>query len=318
MEAIMIVVYGSFNADYVWRTSRLPMPGQTCLGEFSSAPGGKGFNQAVAAHLCGGSTMFVGTLGRDAAARMARSVAAELQLPCRLLESDQATGTACVVVDDEGRNQIVVAPGANWVAGDPDLEVAAAEFAAARIVLVQLECAADSVQGALRRGRASGALNILNPAPAPAGSISTLLALSDVLTPNETEFSSLLPAGSAAQQDWLQLEDAVLHQLCRELQVPTVLITLGAAGAFVSHGADWRGDPLPYYRVPTPSVAAIDTTGAGDCFNGALAASLQRHPQAAFASHVRFACRAAALSTEREGAALAMPTLQQLLERFPE
>lgn len=314
----MIVVYGSFNADYVWRTARLPAPGETRLGEFSSAPGGKGFNQAVAAHQLGASTLFVGALGRDAGGRMARSVAGELELPCRLLESDQPTGTACVVVDDEGRNQIVVAPGANWVASAVDLEFAAADFSAARIVLTQLECAVDSVMGALHRGRAAGALNILNPAPAPTRALPGLLDAVDILTPNESEFDALLTIldGAPPELPCVNLDDASLHRCCRRLQVPTVVITLGAAGVFVSHGADQRGDAHAHYRLPPPAVQPIDTTGAGDCFNGALAASLAHAPNQAFADHIRFANQAAALSTEHEGAALAMPTLAMLRARF--
>lgn len=314
----MIVVYGSFNADYVWRTARLPAPGETRMGEFSSAPGGKGFNQAVAAHRLGAQTVFVGAVGRDAGGRMARTVAGELGLACRFLESDQPTGSACVVVDDEGRNQIVVAPGANWVACAADLAFAHAQFQTAAVVVAQLECATDSVIGALQRGRAAGALTILNPAPAPAVLERGLLEHVDVLTPNETEFDALLTLISGAPpMPCASRDDASLHAACRALLAGTVVVTLGAAGAFVSHGQDRRGDALAFYRVATPGVTAIDTTGAGDCFNGALAASLLGDAGHPFAGHVAFACHAAALSTETEGAALSMPSLETLKQRFP-
>jgi ribokinase len=174
---------------------------------------------------------------------------------------------------------------------------------------------------ALRIARAAGGATILNPAPANADTTADLLALADVLTPNETEFAALLsrhantridPAGVAT------MDDAGLHALCRRLLPDgTVVLTLGAAGAFVSH-ADHRrhGDAHASYRVAGEPADAVDTTGAGDAFNGALAAALAQRPAQPFAAHVAFANRYAALSTETAGAALSMPRAAQLSARF--
>ena len=162
---------------------------------------------------------------------------------------------------------------------------------------------------------------VLNPAPANAAVPAALLALSDVLTPNETEFCAQLErhTGERANASTLTTQDdAILHALCRRL-LPhgSVVITLGAAGCFVSHaGSSGRGDENAYYRLPAEAANVIDTTGAGDAFNGALAASLANSPDASFASHILFANRYAALSTETAGAAASMPRLAQVVARF--
>jgi ribokinase len=143
--------------------------------------------------------------------------------------------------------------------------------------------------------------------------------LADVLTPNETEFAALVAQVANAHVDTGELaqhDDAQLHALARELFAGTVVITLGAQGCFVSHGANRRGDDDAFYRVPAAPAKTVDTTGAGDAFNGALGASLAKYPQRAFAKHVRFATRYAALSTERQGAALAMPKYEAVVARF--
>lgn len=163
---------------------------------------------------------------------------------------------------------------------------------------------------------------MLNPAPADAPTNADLLRLADLITPNETEFSALLArhVGDRLEPDAVAaLDVGSLHVLARKL-LPhgSVVVTLGSVGVFVSHpDAAMRGDTQPAYRIGAERVTAIDTTGAGDAFNGALAASLARAPQARFAGHVRYANRFAALSTERPGAALAMPRHAELMQRFP-
>lgn len=311
----MILVFGSFNADYVWRTARLPAPGETLIGSFSAVPGGKGFNQAMAAHRLGAPVQFVCGLGTDGGAVMARAAFAAEGLPCHVFDCDAPTGTASVVVDRTGRNQIVVAPGANLGVRPAHLAELADSLARSRVVLCQLESDPASVMALLQRARAAGALAMLNPAPAPTAEMDlrSLLESCDLLTPNESEFQQLLAlqVGIAVPDTLAELPDAELHALCRQLGVPTVIITLGAAGAFWSSGAGFG-------RVASLSVDAIDTTGAGDCFNGALATSLLAFPQRDLPTHLRFACAAAALSTEQAGAALAMPRRTALEARWPQ
>jgi ribokinase len=317
-----VVVVGSYNQDFVWTTDALPAPGATRLGTFAGGPGGKGFNQAVAAARAGAATTFITALGADDTAAGARALAAAEGLALRdEVHAGLATGTAGIFVDADGRNVIVVAPGANGALGAGFVQAQADAFRDARVVLAQLEVAADAVQAALDAAGAAGALAILNPAPANASTTDTMLAVADVLTPNETEFAAMLARHEGRQVDadaLAALPDAELHALCRLLAPrATVVVTLGAAGAFVSHGDLLRGDDMAAYRLPAESAVAIDTTGAGDAFSGALAAALAlAGPDAAFAEALRFATRFAALSTERAGAALAMPRRSELTVRY--
>lgn len=317
-----VLVLGSYNQDHVWSADDLPAPGATRLGRYASGPGGKGFNQAVAAARAGARTGFVTALGEDAAADTARSLAlAEGIVMHAEVHAALPSGTAGIFVDAAGRNVIVVAPGANAALTLGFVAALDPAFAGAGVVLAQLEVAPEAVHEALRRARAANALAILNPAPANAFTTDALLRQADVLTPNETEFAALLQRhrGIACDADALAgQDDAALHALCRELAPwATVVITLGASGVFVSHPAgSQRDDAAGAYRLRPEPVQAVDTTGAGDAFSGALAAALATRPHGAFADAVRFANRYAALSTERPGAALAMPAAADVKARF--
>jgi ribokinase len=314
-----VAVVGSFNVDHVWRVATLPQAGATLSGDYASGPGGKGFNQAMAARRAGAVTAFVCALGDDAGAQLARALCAGDAIDLREHACDAPTGTAGIYVDAQGRNEIVVAAGANARLEPGFVESALAALTKPAVVLAQLESPGDAIEFALRFGRGCGATTILNPAPANASVSDSMLQLADVLTPNETEFAAMLTRAAHTRVDadtLAQRDDASLHTLARELHKGTVVITLGAQGSFISHGANLRGDNAACYRVPAAPAKTIDTTGAGDAFNGALAASLAQRPQRPFAEHVRFATRCAALSTEREGAALAMPALAAVTQRF--
>jgi ribokinase len=316
-----VLVVGSFNVDHAWHCDALPRPGETLQGRYASGPGGKGFNQAVAAARAGATTGFVCALGDDAGGQLARALAVAEGIDLRDARSDAPTGTAGIFVGADGSNSIVIGAGANATLDAAFVAAQRPAIEAAAVVLAQLETPVEAVAGTLRLARAAGATTVLNPAPANAATTPHLLALADVLTPNESEFAALLarhggeriePAEVAA------MADADLHGRCRAL-LPggTVVVTLGAAGAFVSH-ADGRrrGDAQGCYRVAAEAVSVLDTTGAGDAFNGALAAALAT-ADAGFAAHVRFAGRYASLSTEAAGAALAMPHRAAVDARFP-
>ena len=314
MDDARVVVVGSFNVDHVWRVASLPQPGATLSGDYASGPGGKGFNQAMAARRAGAATAFVCALGEDAGAHLARALCAGDGIDLRDAACDAPTGTAGIYVDANGRNEIVVAPGANARLEAQFVESTLAALAPPAVVLAQLESPPEAIAAALRFGRERGATTILNPAPANVAVPGALLALADVLTPNETEFAALLGrhVGERIDADAVAgLDQGRLHALCRELgHESSVIVTLGASGCFVSHPeANLRGDEAACYRIAAEPAQVVDTTGAGDAFNGALAASLALRPDAAFAEHVRFAGRYAGLSTEREGAALKMPRL---------
>ncbi|MFP7722134.1 ribokinase [Lysobacter sp. A3-1-A15] len=318
-----VVVVGSFNVDHVWRSEHLPRTGETLSGSYTTGPGGKGFNQAVAARRAGAETTFVCALGEDVGASLARSLATLDGIALRVQASTAATGTAGIYTDAAGRNSIIIGPGANGaLTGDFVLEQDDV-FRRTAVVLAQMESPRDAVLAALRQARAAGAIAMLNPAPANVAVDAELLAACDLVTPNETEFVALLATHSAGRldaSDISTLEDAVLHAACRALLPQgTVVVTLGQAGAFVSHAATaLQGDSDPYYRVAAEPVVAVDSTGAGDAFNGALAARLAAGGGQSFAAHVRFAGRFAALSVESPGAAASMPRLAAMRARFPD
>lgn len=312
-----VAVVGSYVQDHCWRTDRFPLVGETRVGHFSTGPGGKGFNQAVAAHRQGVATRFIGAVGCDPLAATARGFAAEAGLDCDWHAiAGQPTATSSIVVDAQGRNLIVVDLAANLAL---DAEHAAAAIPdSAQVVLVQLETALATTAAALRRAREIGALALLNPAPLHPELSPELLHSADIATPNETEFALLLARlGIDADlgEVW-QRSDAELHALARRSGVPTLVITLGAYGCFVSHGSNQRGDAEACYRVAPEDVQAIDTTGAGDAFSGALAAALCFDGGRAFREAIVHANRVAALSTERPGTAPAMPTLDEVRARF--
>lgn len=316
-----VVVVGSFNVDHVWQCEALPAPGATISGNYASGPGGKGFNQAIAAVRAGAGTAFLCALGDDPGGALARSLATTEGVDLRDLVSEQPTGTAGIYVDARGRNTIVIGPGANASLTPAFVHSQSEPVAAAGAVLAQLESPGDSIVAALELARAHGVVSLLNPAPANSATSIELLTLTDILTPNETEFAALVARhiGKKIEPDDVGITDgASLHALCRELLAHgTVVVTLGSAGVFVSHAEEaLRGDAKPYYRLAAETADTIDTTGAGDAFNGALAASLAGDTKLAFADHVRFANRYAALSTERAGAALSMPMLAEVNARF--
>lgn len=309
-----LIVIGSYNRDLLFATEALPTPGQTRLGRFASAHGGKGFNQAVAARRLGAPTTFVGALGRDAYADEARAFAAAEGIECRWQQVDAPTGLACVVTDRAGNNQIVVAPGANAAVAARHVSVLEPEIRAAQVLLTQLECNLDAIEAALATARAAGVTTILNPAPIRDDLSPKLIAHADLITPNESEFAHLLERlfGVELPADWDSRDGDRIHAWCRRTGIGSVVITLGANGCFASHGARSRFAAAEgWQRLPASAVRAVDTTGAGDAFNGALAAGLVRFG-GDFARALDLAMRAAAISVTRPGAAPSMPHEHEL------
>ena len=314
-----VIVVGSYNQDYAWRVEHAPHAGETLRGEdFRSAPGGKGFNQAVACARQGVQTAFIAALGSDAAGEGARRLALDEGIDARWQAcADAATGSACIVVEHGGQNRIIVALGANERLDPRHLDAQSPLFAGAQILLAQLENNLDATRHAF--ALATHLLRVLNPAPVHAGLDTGLLAQCDLLTPNESEFALLLEriAGERVEATTLaQQDDARLHRLARTLGVGSVVITLGAHGCFVSHGDDRRGDVEACYRVAPERVAPIDTTGAGDAFSGALVAAIVHFAGRPLRDAVVHANRCAALSTEARGAAPSMPRFADVAQRF--
>ncbi|MFD5425094.1 ribokinase [Streptomyces sp. NPDC127084] len=288
-----IVVLGSTNMDLVAYVPRAPERGETVTGrEFRTIPGGKGANQAVAAARAGADVSMIGAVGSDDFGARLRDTLEHSGVDTDLLRTvDTASGTAHIVVDDEGGNAIVVIPGANGTVDHltPGDE---AVIAAADALLLQLELPLAGVLAGAEAARRHGVRTILTPAPAQPLP-PELLAAVDLLVPNEHEAALL--AGTA---DPHAAADALLRQ------VPEVVVTLGAEGSLhLARGAE----PV---RVPAPRVRAVDTTAAGDTFVGALAVALVEgrpmHEAMVWAS------AAAALSVQRPGASSAMPTRPEI------
>lgn len=316
-----VTVIGSYNQDFIWRTDHFPMPGETRLGSFSTGPGGKGSNQAIAAARQGARVCFIAALGRDAIGEQAAALARAEGIDARWQWcADQPSGNAAIVLDANGQNLIIVGSGANLALSVAHVEAHAQAIESAVIVLVQHEVSPAASRRALELARAAGVATMLNPAPPLAAEDGALLPLLDLITPNETEFAHLLDrcAGITVAADQVaQLPDAELHGLARRLGPASLVLTLGAAGAFVSHGerARWP-DRAACYRVAAERVSVLDTTGAGDAFSGSLAAGLAESNDAPFHKAVEHANRVAGLATERHGAALAIPNREQVRERF--
>jgi ribokinase len=316
-----ILVVGGYVQDHVWQVDSFPQPGETCraLG-FSTGPGGKGFNQAVASVRQEVSTAFIGAIGSDLLASSAETFAENEKLDAVWLKHpQQPTAAASIMVNKHGENCIAVSLGANNFLSIDFLETHAYVFEKANVVLCQLENNLDAVYAAFSMAQRYGALCILNPAPVHPDITLELLQMATILTPNETEFAVLCERFGNTKitaEEITATDNATLHALCRQLTTHTVVITLGRAGCFISHGADMRGDVSHHYRIAAESVHAIDTTGAGDAFNGGLAAATQLYPEQAFIDQAKYAGRVAALSTEHSGAAPAMPTKAQVLTRF--
>ena len=288
-----VCVVGSFMMDLVAYAPRRPRPGETLIGtDFSSAPGGKGFNQAIACLRQGAPTLFVGAIGDDALGAAAQAFAAAEGLPCRWQRrSDVPSAAAGVLVDDAGANVVVVNLAANERLDPAHVAAQAGAFAAAKILLLQLESNLAAVAAALDLGARHGLLRVLNPAPMHADLDAALLTRCDVVTPNETEFA-LLCGGRTEPLEGLMREWV-------ESQRQTLIVTLGSEGA---RAATADGEMI---SVPAHPVVPIDTVGAGDTFCGYLAAGLDAGMPLEAA--MRRAAVAASLACTKPGAQPAVP-----------
>ena len=283
----MIVVFGSINLDLIFALDRLPAPGETQLGPGTRIePGGKGANQAVAAARDGAHVIMAGSVGRDALAEGALSLLRIAGVDVgRVAQVDAATGCAAICTDPAGRNQIAVGSGANRLARADQIEDAL--LGPGTTLLLQMEVPAPETEALIHRARCRGARVILNLAPALPLDPSALREV-DLLVLNETE------AGWLAGQYGVPPQAAALHQALGR----AVVRTLGEQGAEYA-GAGQAG------RVPAFPVRAIDTTAAGDCFTGVLAAALDRGEELAAA--LRRASAAAALCCTRPGSQGSLP-----------
>ena len=316
-----VVVIGSINMDLVCRVGRMPEPGETILGgDFVTIPGGKGANQAVAAARLAagdggerGAVHLVGRVGSDDfGARLLGSLAGHgVQTRCVTVTEGRSTGVAMILVDRRGENAIVVAPGANAALAPEDIDGAEALIASAAVVLMQLEIPLEVVRHALALCQRLKVPTILDPAPVPPRGLPRALLGVDVLTPNQSEAEALLGLDRVRVKkkrifDPKQTGTDLLARGPRN-----VLLKLGAKGAMlVSRGGATGGEAGVFRTIRPYRVKVVDTTAAGDAFNGALAVA--RAQGADWPEAARFACAAGALACTEFGAQPSLPSRKQV------
>jgi len=287
------------------RTPRFPAPGETTTGTgFAVYPGGKGANQAVAAARLGARVAMVGRVGRDDYGRLLRRslTAAGVDAEPVIDDEDAATGVAVITIDASGQNQIVLAPGANRRLCPDDVERRRSLLESAAVVLLQWEVPPETVEAAARIARRAGVAVVLDPAPARHEALA-LLPLASFVTPNETELRVLagVPPGPTTPRDAAGMARSLL-----DLGARCVIAKLGPAGAIaISRDGEWVW--------PGHAVQAVDTTAAGDAWNGAFAVALAEGR--ALQDAGAFASAAAAISVTRPGAQPSMATRDEV-ERF--
>jgi len=300
MNSPSIVVVGSTNTDMVIKASHLPQPGETILGgTFFMSAGGKGANQAVAAARLGGSVLFIAKTGYDIFGKQSIELFEKEGIDVSGVQRDhyQPSGVALITVDEKGENCIVVAPGANATLTREDIDEVKEKIENAALLLVQLETPLGTVEYVASMAASKKIKFILNPAPAAKLS-DELLSKISIITPNQKE-TEMLTGIKVTDQASAKRATGFLHKK----GIDTVIITMGAMGAFVSHESK-------YSMIPGHKVNVVDTTAAGDVFNGALVVALSEGKMMDDA--VAFACKAAAISVTRLGAQASAPDRKEV------
>ncbi len=300
MKNLKIVVIGSANTDMIIKMERIPKPGETILGgKFHTAAGGKGANQAVAAARAGGNVTFVARVGDDMFGQQAIKGFKKdnINVENVLTDDSEPSGVALIFVDDNGENSIAVASGANAQLSVKDVENARNVILDADILLMQLETPLDTIRAAAKIAHENGCQIILNPAPAQILD-DKLLSMLDILTPNETEAELLTGIKVTDIESAKNAGKALLDK-----GLKTVIITLGSQGALLVTANETE-------LIEGFKVDAVDTTAAGDTFNGILAVGLAEKKNLKEA--IRFANAAGALSVTKLGAQPSAPSHQEI------
>ena len=301
MKNDRIIVVGSTNMDMVVKTNHIPEPGETVLGgDFFMNPGGKGANQAVAIARLGGDVLFISKIGDDIFGKQSIQLFEEEGIEISGLVPDDSgpSGVALITVDKDGENSIVVAPGANANLLPGDVESTLEQLSDVGFMLMQLEIPMSTVLKAAEYGKKNNILVILNPAPVN-DEVFQVFPFIDIITPNakEAEMLTGIPVNSIESAE-------KAARTIREKGVKQVVITMGKMGALVLDDSDVA-------FIPATEVQTVDTTAAGDAFNGALVVALSEGKT--FVDAVTFASSAAAITVTRMGAQSAMPYRNELI-----
>lgn len=295
-----ILVIGSINVDMVIKTKNIPIPGETIIGnEFFMNMGGKGANQAIAATRLGGEVSFVGKAGNDVFGKQAVDSLKKEGIDIRFIgmTKDVSSGIATITVDQNGENAIVVVPGANYEVNETDIDLADELFDTCEIILLQYEIPIKIIEYIIQKANYFKKKVVLNPAPAEKIKDEYLNDLY-IITPNETEAEKLTGVKITDEKTTIYAADLLL-----EKGIQIVIITLGEKGALV------KSKNICEF-ISSPMVKAIDTTAAGDTFNGALVVLLSEGRDILTAT--KLACQAASLSVTRFGAQASIPYRREL------
>jgi ribokinase len=299
-----IIVIGSANTDLVVKTSRIPKPGETVMGrDFKMVSGGKGANQAVAVARLGGKPYFVACLGKDVFGNELLAQYSKEDMKTCFVRQDEfsPSGIALISVDNNAENSIVVSPGANGTVSKSDIDQVLATASEAEYLLLQLEIPIDTVEYAIRKGYKMGLKVILNPAPAAKINDDCLKCLY-AITPNETECEALTGIKVKDEDDAKQAAKILLSK-----GVQNIIITCG------SHGSIICNQSITKY-IPACKVNAVDTTAAGDVYNGALVVALSEGMP--ITSAAQFATIASSISVTRPGAQSSIPYRNEVDDIF--
>ncbi len=305
MDQRHIVVMGSYVADLAFRTEKLPAWGETYMGtSFKLGPGGKGSNQAVAAARAGAKVSFISKLAHDAFGDLARKTYREEGIDTtHLFETETPTGAAAIIIDAlKGENAIIVVPGACFELTPQEVEQARETIAGAAVFVTQLELSLPTVEFGLKLAHSLGVPTILNPAPC-CKLPDSIYQYCDYMTPNETEVEMLTGIHVASLNDADRAADALLARGVRN-----AVITLGAQGALVKSAT--RRQHVPAFEAGP----VVETTGAGDAFNGGFAVALSENKDIVEAAS--FGCAVAGISVTRPGTAPSMPYREELDRRM--
>lgn len=312
-EERYVLIIGSSNMDLNIYSKKLPSPGETVTGgTFKQFLGGKGANQAVASVRSGAKTVFIGKIGKDAfGEQMLEQLTKEgIDTSHMLRDAESASGIAFIMIDEKGENMISVAPGANFNMTPEEVRTNADLIRNAGVIVVQMEIPIETISEIFRIAAEGAPIKVLNPAPLKKIPPETLKNI-DIIIPNEGELTRLHWLCGYNELQQVKAKEKIIEASkdIAYLGIKTIITTLGSKGCLI-----YDGEKQEAIKVPAFKVEAIDTVGAGDCFNGVLASKLCQGES--LLNAVKYATAAASIAVTRKGAQASMPYKEEIEDRF--